>query len=56
MNLYDNENYYMRNALSEILTNVVEYLVLNTGNFDNINDLAARDKIIETLLSKYKSV
>lgn len=40
----------MRNALTEILTNVVEYLVLDQELIDNQNALLARDKLINTLL------
>lgn len=51
-NLYDNENYQMRNALTEILTNVVEYLVLDKDNKDNDIALKQRDNLINTLISK----
>ena len=27
INLYDNENYHIRNGLSELITNVIEYLI-----------------------------
>jgi hypothetical protein len=29
MSLYENENYHFRNTLTDILTNVIEFLVLN---------------------------
>ena len=41
----------MRNALTDILTNVIQYLVEPQESSDNHNILIARKKLIDTLLS-----
>jgi condensin complex subunit 1 len=51
MQLYECENYFLRNALTEIITNVIEYLVVNQDiQHDQEAAQAARLKLVDTLL------
>ena len=46
MELYDNDNYHLRNALTDIISFIIEHL-----KDDEENHLNTRNKLIETLLS-----
>jgi hypothetical protein len=53
MHLYECENYHMRNALTDILMHLVEYLVVyqdEAANHDSQAAIHARNKLIDTLL------
>jgi len=50
--LYDNENYHLRNALTEIIAFIIEHLTIDNEKDDEEVHLNARNKLIETLLSR----
>jgi condensin complex subunit 1 len=49
--LYDNENYHLRNALTDIICFIIEHLTNDHEKDDEENHLNARNKLIETLMS-----
>jgi condensin complex subunit 1 len=52
MELYDNENYHLRNALTDIISFVIEHLTKDNEKDDEENHMNARNKLLDTLLSK----
>ena len=51
MELYDNDNYHLRNALTDIISFIIEHLTNDHEKDDEENHLNAQNKLIETLLS-----
>lgn len=47
MELYENESYHLRNALTDILMHLIEFLVLDK---ETTYTMEARNKMLDTLL------
>jgi condensin complex subunit 1 len=51
MDLYEHENYHLRNALTEVLSFIIQHLTNDHERDDEENHMNARNKLIETLIS-----
>ncbi|CAD8060420.1 unnamed protein product [Paramecium sonneborni] len=54
ISLYDNENYHIRNGLSELITNVIEYLIKESKDQDSDElQLANANNLIKQLIDRH---